>query len=94
MTDDFSKAPKSLGEVRANKAANARLWSPRDVLIHVLRELDAGAIKNLDILIVCWREEDENDADEKVTGYSQSSPGCLEVLGVLSRTAFKIQHGD
>ncbi len=40
MTD----APVSLAEVRATKAADARLWSPLDCLRAVIRDIESGEI--------------------------------------------------
>jgi len=52
VTEDFSKAPKTIGELRAHKSQNAKDWTPRDALISVLRQIDSGEIKLDDVMIL------------------------------------------
>ena len=55
MNDNFSDYPKSLAERRADGDADASKWSPRDVLISLLREMDRGDISP-DEIVVCYRQ--------------------------------------
>lgn len=53
MSDDsFADHPKSIAEIRAERATNGRLWAPRDALLAALREIDAGRLK-ADCLVIC-----------------------------------------
>ena len=49
---DYSRHPKSVSELRAERDQLADRWSPRDALICALRELDAGELRAGAILIV------------------------------------------
>ena len=40
--EDFSQHPKTIGELRAAKSDRAKDWTPRDVLIDLLRQVDSG----------------------------------------------------
>ena len=53
--DDFSNAPQSITEIRADKAENGALWTPRDALVSLLREIDRGDCKP-DALVIIVRE--------------------------------------
>lgn len=55
MSEDFSTAPRSIGELRSDRSLSPADWSPRDVLVSTLRDLDSGAIKPTD-LVVLWRD--------------------------------------
>lgn len=52
MSEDFSSHPPTMGELRAEKTGVARSWSPRDVLISLLRDIDSGAIEVQSLVIV------------------------------------------
>lgn len=81
-SDDYSNAPISIGEARANKAVDATKWTPRDALISLLREIDSGKIK-ISSLVVAY-SEDLPDGD-KVTRVCVSTKGLVEALGLLAR---------
>lgn len=51
---DFSDHPESVAERRAAIARDCKLWTPRDALISVLRDIDSGAI-DPDTLVVAYR---------------------------------------
>lgn len=51
--EDFSKAPQSVTEIRGKRDHDARKWTPRDVLMDLLRDIDAGTLK-LDCLVVAF----------------------------------------
>lgn len=66
MTENFSDAPKSLNEARADKEENAALWKPRDALIAMLREIDSGN-KNVDKIVICYTELHPNGRATKLS---------------------------
>ena len=49
---DFKDAPISLAERRADEQQDHTLWSPRDLLIKLLREIDNGEVNMSAITIV------------------------------------------
>ena len=52
MTQDFSKHPRTLGDIRSDKTGNAKDWSVRDALIKTLSQIDSGEIKAHKIVMV------------------------------------------
>lgn len=44
MTDDFTDHPKTIGEIRSDKTRKAQDWTVKEMLIAVLRKIDAGEI--------------------------------------------------
>lgn len=53
--ESFAAMPPSVTELRANRSEDGGDWTPRDVLIATLREIDSGRLKP-DALIICMRE--------------------------------------
>jgi len=95
MSEDFSNYPTSLQETKADKADDATLWSPRDLLISMLRDLDKGIIKPVDILI-CWSEKFEGEGESPLlrsTRYRQSVTGTYIGMGLLERVKYLINAG-
>lgn len=84
VTDDFSNAPESLAEHRADKAGRADLWAPRDAIISVLREIDAGQTDPV-CAIVVWIERSPDGGQR--TRYAVSSPNAYAAVGMLGRAA-------
>lgn len=82
---DYASYPVSIAERKAETSGKARDWSPRDALIAVLRDLDAG--KNIDAVVISYREV---VGEERNTYFAMSSPDCLTGLGLLSRAAHMI----
>ena len=56
MIEDFSNAPKSIAELRADRDHSAAKWTPRDALIAVLRQIDSGEI-NPSEMVIAYREQ-------------------------------------
>lgn len=54
MTDSFAEHPISIAEARSSKTDLARDWSPRDVLVALLREIDKGDL-DIDAVVVFMR---------------------------------------
>jgi len=81
--DDFSDYPVSLGEVRSGQA---RSWTPRDALIHALRELDSGRFVP-DALVVVSRVLDEDGGT--LVKYQCASPDLHATLGMLTAAQMK-----
>lgn len=91
MSDDFKNHPVSLTEVRAHRTRRASDWTPRDVLIDLLRQIDSGEA-NPEALVVCHSEFD--DEGLSTTSYSVSSPNMLVTLGMMARAATDMQRRD
>lgn len=81
--DDFSNFPESVAERRSDLTRNAADWTPRDVLIALLRAMDKGEV-NPSSLICCTARREEEQGAVTVMYYA-SSPNKLETLGLLTR---------
>jgi hypothetical protein len=73
MTEDFSQYPVSLAERRG---VGAHEWTPRDVLISMLRRLDSGEITT-EALIIIYEDAEGGSC------YSVSSPGSVRTVGMM-----------
>jgi len=79
--DDFANHPVSITEARSRMNDDAAVWTPRDVLIHVLRLIDGGEWDPQMLVVISSRVEGST-AD---TRYSVSSPNPLVTLGAIER---------
>lgn len=85
--DDFSQYPESLGERRSAEESNGALWTPRDALIAMLRDIDSGRISP-DALIVCYREA--IGTGDVRSSYFNASADIHQALGLLAATSIKL----
>ena len=90
MTDDFTNYPVSISERRAEQEHDASKWTPRDILINLLREIDRGNISP-DALVCVYRFTDEDGG--KCARYAQSSSDVDAALGLLTRGQRMIMGG-
>lgn len=86
----FAGAPKTIGELRSDKTGNPRSWSPRDVLINMLRDIDEGQATPT-VLIVAWGHIDE--AGLTSSHYTVAGGDGYTVLGLLERVKNIIMGG-
>lgn len=80
LPHNFSTYPKSLSAVRADRSDAAGDWTPKDVLIDLLRQIDKGEI-NPDAMIVVFR--DMKMDGERATGLSNCGKDGYVTLGML-----------
>lgn len=85
-TESFVNYPKSINELRSRKSGDASDWTPRDVLIQMLRDIDSGAIAP-DALIVSFREKLETGFR---TNFCAACPDSGVMLALLEQTKFRI----
>lgn len=85
-TDSFSDYPRSVNEVRSHRTGNAADWTPRDALIHLLRQIDSGVVRP-DALIVSLREKVDRGYR---TTFSAACPDSGVMLALLEQTKFRI----
>lgn len=78
--DDFKDHPVSVAERRSDKSEDAKDWTPRDLLIHMLRGIDSGTIK-AETLLVCFRWKD--DEGHEHCSFRQASPSTCISLGLM-----------
>lgn len=82
MNDEFKNVPQSITELRADKEHNGSLWTPRDAIISLLREIDNGL--KIDMVIIGYRFENNNDTVSYQ--FSQSTPNMLTAIGLWELT--------
>jgi hypothetical protein len=84
---DFGDHPVSLAELKAERSHDATTWTPRDVLLKMLRDIDSGKC-NPDLLVVAYSEV----VNGKRSGHFwQATPCGLLSLGLMQSTIFKMQ---
>lgn len=90
--ENFADVPVTISELKAGKSWNAADWKPRDAVIDLLRSIDSGTYPNIDAVVICWREKDKlPDGGYGLSSfYSVSAPDIHASLGLLTRTAFRI----
>lgn len=76
----YSDHPESITEIRAKKAANGTLWTPRDALIDVLRDIDNGL--KVDALVVCFRSRVDLQ-DPGTVSFTQACPDVSTAVGIV-----------
>lgn len=86
---DFADHPKSITEVQADRAEDCRLWTPRDALISLLRDIDSGAFKPDALVCVC---RDRDDVGETNTRFVNATPDVHTALGLLARGQFRLME--
>ena len=86
--ENFAGHPRSVTEIRSDKSQNAADWSPRDVLINLLRQIDEGKADPT-ALVVAWGNIEGDTVD---THYAASSPNGLVTLGVVARVMHRLNR--
>lgn len=86
---DYTDTPVSIGELRTERSANARDWTPRELLISLLREIDSGQIEPTD-LVVGYSWELKENPGTTVHGWRASSQNITTTLGILAHTTNKV----
>ena len=87
MSDEsFKNYPLSLNEIKSEKEHDASLWTPRDCLIDLLRQIDNG--KKINSLIICYEYTDENEYSR--ASHQQSTKNGLTTLGLLNLISTKL----
>jgi len=81
---NFSGHPPTIGEIRSGRSQSASDWTPRDVLIRVLRDLDQGRIAP-EVLLVAWADPSKDGT--RRTDWYVSSPDVLVTAGLVHRVS-------
>lgn len=81
--ESFADHPTTIGEVRSTRSQSAADWSPRDLLVKLLREHDSGE-HVLEQLVVCFE-----DADASV-GFWNACADRTIAVGLLAQAVVNI----
>jgi hypothetical protein len=91
MTEDFSTAPVSLAEVKADRDLDASKWTPRDALVQLLREIDSGETK-VDVVFIALGEYADDGGVS--TGFRAAGSDHWTIAGLAQRAMWKLNSDD
>jgi hypothetical protein len=80
---DFADVPRTLGEVRADKTRKANDWSPRDMLVQLLREIDSGTVAT-EHMVIAMRVPADDGKPGFQTDARRAGGDALIALGLLA----------
>ena len=86
LPEDFASHPMSIAEIRSDKDGDAAKWTPRGVLIALLRGIDSGKIDPTALAVV-WCTIDGAISSSH---YSVSSPNAMVTLGMVERARHRM----
>lgn len=83
--DNFSETPTTIGEARAAKSGRPDHWTPREVLVRLLRMIDAGEENPSQIVIIYVPDAGETpERETNGIAVMNSSKGVRDLLGMIS----------
>ncbi len=88
--DDYSEHPKSLTEARGEKTGRGSDWTPRDVLISALRDLDSGELPAAQTVVVIVGGVLGNGSVK--TSYYQNSPNRYVLRGLVEDFKVRLDY--
>lgn len=91
MSESYADHPVSLTEARANRERDCKLWTPRDVLINALRDIDRGE-RSFDALVVVGRHREDDGTTH--TAFYNATQDVHTALGLLTRGQFRLMEQD
>lgn len=89
-TESYASHPVSVAEIKSDRTDDPRVWTPRDALISLLREIDSGKVSPYSIAILFASRESDRATN---FSYRISSPGIAETLGLIEGAKFLILTG-
>jgi len=93
MTDNFADTPRTITEIKAERAHDGTLWTARDVVVAWLRDYDKGKIKDCNTVLLIYDHKEEDDK-ASVTSFYQRSRSTIELLGTVSKVQHLIARGS
>lgn len=89
MSDDidYSKAPKSISEIKAFKAGCHKLWTVRDMLISALRDVDSAELNGVPVTGFIAIVTEGDDGSVYTTHYA-AGPTKHAVAGAIECAKF------
>jgi hypothetical protein len=91
LPGDFANHPKSVTEIKAERSGDGSIWTARDALIDLLRDLDSGVV-TADALVICFREP-LPDGNAK-THFRNACPDILVAQGLMQRVAWRLNDPE
>lgn len=84
LLENYSNAPFSVAELKAQKERSASPWTPRDALISLLRDIDSRKIDPVSIVIVFDTMPLDGEGSASSTFYVASVRGFHKAIGLLT----------
>lgn len=87
---------RSLGEVKAEKAQDCRLWTPLEALKALVRDIEAGEIAP-EMVYVAMRVRDPDDPNLVEYRYQTAGAANMELSGLLAQHLHRLcmpNHND
>ena len=76
--------PVSFNEARATKEQDARLWTPLECIKAILRDLETGELKPVDVIYVAMVRKTPAGQTTAFPFYTAGAPS-LELRGILAQ---------
>lgn len=92
---DFKEHPKSIAEIKSSKTNRGSDWTPRDALIALLRDIDAGQIA-LEAVFICAKVKGSEPGFSRPF-YSVAAADPADALGTIEMAKMAYQragYGD
>lgn len=83
---DFKDTPISLGEHRAYRNDDCMAWTPREVLLSLLRDIDSGKLSPTGLIVAFVSRE----AEKTRTGMRRSGMSLLETVGLIEAIQYDL----
>ncbi|MDE2101446.1 MAG: hypothetical protein KGL39_29640 [Patescibacteria group bacterium] len=88
---DYSRAPVTIGELRAERMDSSSAITPRETLIQCLRLIDSGEWKPKLLIVMT---ADYPDDGRIIPHYRVSSPDPLLTIGLMSNVLQRYNDGS
>lgn len=79
--EDYKNAPESISELKAYSTENMADWTPRDVLVSLLRDIDSGMYEEIDCMVVAFRER--KNGGGLSSRFRQCGPDIQTSMGLM-----------
>jgi hypothetical protein len=87
--ESFKDYPVSVAEKRSDSTYRSSDWSPRDLLIDLLRRIDSGDIKP-DAMVVSYRDTLAATDGGTYTRFSAACPDAVTQIGLFEVGKMKV----
>lgn len=90
---DYADHPISFAERRAENARDGSLWTPRDALVAMLRDIDSGKLKPASLVIAYHFDTPEVSPTAYRVGSYNATPSLLHCVGLMEEAKNSLMNG-
>lgn len=87
----YAGHPLTIGEIRAGQNDDPAAWSPRDMLIYLLREIDSGKLHPEDMVVAFRNRDPDHGLSSQVI---QASRDIHVAIGLAFEAACQLRGAD